>query len=954
MAGKTLGIVLEEIVANYNASILVPKPGTNQELEIQLLTQKYTTTTSKTEKTVSQEEFSYFFTYFKNQLHVNDAVTETETNILDIKSSFDGGLRLTLEGREDIAAFCKNKYTPDLKWKCMKKIFVANSLQNDYEMVITHQTEEELPALTVTKTHLSNITEYRYKQRMSFEQLPFRFDLTIVKTLTGSEGGKMSKIFAKAPTYEVECEYITKDVLSVETMTETMEFLARIRHHNEVFISTRVCNAAILKLQTHFFLTKNFKNRFPGAKVTTVERKNVAYIKTHKYGVTDKTNGSRSLLYIAAQGAIFLVDMKWHITPIGIIRNPAVNNTVLDGELIIATDENTFQKTYCFYAFDILAQNNLSVETQQLGERYAMMQNVLQKLRMEPVVQEEQKEKDILQEQKTFVVEMNLRVQFVLSLKTYNMKPNAAKEIWDRRKNYPYVLDGLIFTPFDKPYHFSTPTWPTQFKWKPAEENSIDFLLQQQGTSTTYDLMVGSKSQPLTERFGQIDIPLGTIVDGLPISDNMIVECVFREGKWVVLKTRADKTEPNFITVAESVWKTITDPIEVFKFTKDEGAYYNSQISPEEEKKSQPLRTFNNAVKQMLIHNHASGKTLVDFSCGQGGDLHKWRMERVQKVLGIDLSNQNLKQLMERFLSPKSPRLDSDSDYLKQPGRVELWAGNTGRVLEGQTVSVVYPPTAAGDKEVTPGNHQTYDVGVSFFTIHYYFDQKSSLQSFFRNARDFINVGGRLIITCLDGEMVKGALDTAQMFSGASTIYGDVDGTHIYEIQKLYADNSTVLDFGMKINMFMHTISEKPIPEYLVPEHLLTQTAQEFSFKLEQKQMFGDIGDIAPKAFPFVSPDKPAGLFTMDETLDRFKVLHTYYVFTRDEATASTAASTAASTTASTAASTAASTTASTAAEKPSRKRKTQSETTTTNNTQTKPKRLRVSKKNAAAAAETS
>lgn len=65
----------------------------------------------------------------------------------------------------------------------------------------------------------------------------------------------------------------------------------------------------------------------------------------------------------------------------------------------------------------------------------------------------------------------------------------ASKQIWDefKQRKTRYYMDGLIFTPANMPVGFSQKdwqwilaegrTWSANFKWKPPEDNTIDFLV---------------------------------------------------------------------------------------------------------------------------------------------------------------------------------------------------------------------------------------------------------------------------------------------------------------------------------------------------------------------------------------------------------------------------------------------------------------------------------------------
>ena len=139
------------------------------------------------------------------------------------------------------------------------------------------------------------------------------------------------------------------------------------------------------------------------------------------------------------------------------------------------------------------------------------------------------------------IVEQNTKVLFDLRLKefkeaneiTRNIAEDTqvseldifklSKELWNQYKNgsttssiIPYKLDGLIYTPQEKPvgwtpisknnlssiqfpmYFFKTGVrWDSNMKWKPAEDNSIDFLVH---FATDTDPSTGIKSPRIIER----------------------------------------------------------------------------------------------------------------------------------------------------------------------------------------------------------------------------------------------------------------------------------------------------------------------------------------------------------------------------------------------------------------------------------------------------------------------
>ena len=207
------------------------------------------------------------------------------------------------------------------------------------------------------------------------------------------------------------------------------------------------------------------------------------------------------------------------------------------------------------------------------------------------------------------------------------------KEIFKKCKNvldkdYGYYIDGLILMPIylgvkgDKlnpsPDYIGG-KWEYNFKWKPPEENTIDFKVTTEKVSKgskqdkvyTYNdddnisrtykklniingyneeedmslefymkILTGDKpSKERTQIFNPPDTKEYVGVTNILLEDNKmlclktgeeirdgdIVEMRYNEGLnnmiWEPLRLRNDKTEPNYKSVADNVWKTISTPI---------------------------------------------------------------------------------------------------------------------------------------------------------------------------------------------------------------------------------------------------------------------------------------------------------------------------------------------------------------------------------------------------------
>jgi hypothetical protein len=97
--------------------------------------------------------------------------------------------------------------------------------------------------------------------------------------------------------------------------------------------------------------------------------------------------------------------------------------------------------------------------------------------------------------------------------------------------SFPWVTDGLVFTPVPDPIRMGT--HETLFKWKPRDRITIDFLVR-----NGRELFVQDRG---TE-YKEAELHRG---QGSPYPDGSILECGYGDLGWEVEKIRTDKTYPN-------------------------------------------------------------------------------------------------------------------------------------------------------------------------------------------------------------------------------------------------------------------------------------------------------------------------------------------------------------------------------------------------------------------------
>ena len=133
-------------------------------------------------------------------------------------------------------------------------------------------------------------------------------------------------------------------------------------------------------------------------------------------------------------------------------------------------------------------------------------------------------------------------------------------------------LDGLIFTPFDTEYVISGP-WKkflnTQYKWKPTDEQSIDFAIFKEGKNYVLKIKKGKNLVIFTVKKGEHYVPAEITeesslkLSGLKIKNNTIGEFIYdiKKSKFVLLRLRIDKETPNSLSTAINVINAIKNPV---------------------------------------------------------------------------------------------------------------------------------------------------------------------------------------------------------------------------------------------------------------------------------------------------------------------------------------------------------------------------------------------------------
>jgi len=203
----------------------------------------------------------------------------------------------------------------------------------------------------------------------------------------------------------------------------------------------------------------------------------------NNYLVTEKADGLRFVLFVAENKKGYLINSRMVVKDTGIIFTTVNDKWVLDGEYI--TQDKYGKKINLYMIFDVYYAGG---ETEKPAHAYKFISNITSR-------------NDILDIFKMHVEKSKNRGNMRISFKNYqrgHIKSTnidkqksiliKSKEILDRAANggYEYKIDGLIYLPANlsvngeygkKPSNKINGPWCYNYKWKPPEENTIDFLV---------------------------------------------------------------------------------------------------------------------------------------------------------------------------------------------------------------------------------------------------------------------------------------------------------------------------------------------------------------------------------------------------------------------------------------------------------------------------------------------
>ena len=352
--------------------------------------------------------------------------------------------------------------------------------------------------------------------RFSFENpdFPVRVDMSIVREAKATKNIRDTNIFKLNPKYEIEIEILNEkitdespDKLEAILKKVSKYILSGLQGTNFPIPYSELNNIGDQYLQIINSSTTSkiiSPSDFIGPSSITLQIPNIAPINTDStiinvrtnYTVTDKADGDRKLLFINNKGKIFLITTQASIEFTGAeTKNTELFNSILDGEHIKHNKLNSFINLYA--AFDIYFINNKDVRTFEFTTSdKSSLPNKLRWNILDTTIK-------TLNPVETNTGKLSpIRIQIK---QFYDVSPTqsvfAACKLIDNQiktNQLEYETDGFIFTPKNLGVGLNTSeqrpksykhTWDHSFKWKPAEYNTIDFLITTKKNTNGIDII---------------------------------------------------------------------------------------------------------------------------------------------------------------------------------------------------------------------------------------------------------------------------------------------------------------------------------------------------------------------------------------------------------------------------------------------------------------------------------
>lgn len=585
---------------------------------------------------IGQEKYTELDKYFRQNKQLINRVV-TEQSISEIFS--DGVRKINENGR--VYYQRKNKlYTGDIEFKD----FVLRLSESDEIKVSDHLDRPE------------DIVETRNRNRTLYYHVSGAFYYVLTQVTTTSQT-------LRYVTYELEVEY--------NLIPPIIPFLTRIVQdsiNNILPVLVFDKNSySYLPLSEESYVKDQYSNLYiREPKPVNLTRNITSDLQNMGYSLTNKLDGERFIVIFTRLGFYTFNNRKVEKYDTKNYVPPSDSNSFI----FYALDTEFFEGRY--YVFDCMIYNGNKIVEKSHQERLIAADGIIKRLGLL---------NDFLILKTFYRGDLKKHTQYLLS-------------VLDKDKN-----DGLIYTSNGI---YNSPI----YKWKYPEKMSIDFSVYKVNPKK-YDLYVKDNLEgfPINVPFhGNSEYELEEAF--YETSENLNEGGIYEFGydnttsKFILFRGRPDKIDPNFITVAESVWTDIKNP-----YTSTELINF---LSP---KVLEQYRKYQNNLKRNLIDEYCSEKNVLDLGSGRGGDLGKYDSIGVNHLWCVEPNEKNYKELLRRLSERKTMK--------PKTTLITTVAQDTEKIVDSIRNTIVYDsPVIFSAKISLTGLLKENNPGVKTFTVN--------------------------------------------------------------------------------------------------------------------------------------------------------------------------------------------------------------------------------------------
>jgi hypothetical protein len=485
------------------------------------------------QKNMNMTKFMTLLKYIGHQ-HTTLKLPVFKENVLDVcLTDANSYYRITVNGKENIQSVLNkhgNKKNIHVFHNLLQE---AKSNIGDYSIMIKSRrgvidhpkyrcrlSNEKIvtaSSINLKEDDRHNII-FRYKQRASLvieenEYGKLKLDVTQVQ-----QSNQLSTIIGSHHVYEAELD-LSLEKKVVENSVTT-KLLKTIFTTLKSILCTLQGSNILMTHNDEVNILDEYKKLVYGEKMNihqdlyAMQSKSlelIPFIETlpNQYSVTDKADGERHFLFVFNNN-VYLISNNLVVRQIKSKNSDNLNNTILDGEIIVHNNKQIF------LAFDILFDKGIDIRTEiNLGTRYLKLKNIIEELadikfpwiklenpdNFSVENQVKYHEENMDKHNKLLNKEISEDNQYIIFLKYFIFPVGGnkseiysyANSMWNKytlEYKLPYLLDGLIFTPLKQKYTRNIDEIKYQiYKWKPREHNSIDLYIEFERDPKTQDIL---------------------------------------------------------------------------------------------------------------------------------------------------------------------------------------------------------------------------------------------------------------------------------------------------------------------------------------------------------------------------------------------------------------------------------------------------------------------------------